>query len=258
MHILISNDDGVYSDGIACLAQAMSSLGQIWVVAPERARNAVGRALTLHRPLRVTQITDHTFAVDGTPSDCINIAINSLLPERPCLVVSGINRGANLADDIAYSGTVAAAFEATIFGIPAIAVSLACQKNCNFEPAARFTAKVAGAILEGGLPHGILLNINIPDTHGDDVAQYQITCQGRSIYESAVEKRVDPRGGIYYWIGGDGTRYENIPGSDADAVVHNCASITPVSTNLTHYAAFDFLRNLRIQETLVKTKAPLS
>jgi len=246
MHILLSNDDGIHAEGLACLEHAMVSLGEVWVVAPARARNAIGRALTLHRPLRVSQIADQKFSIDGTPSDCVNIAIKSLMPERPCLVVSGINRGANLADDIAYSGTAAAAFEAAILGIPAIAVSLACRAECNFSPAAAFAARIASAVLAGGLPRDTFLNINIPHTHDSNCSAYRITFQGRSIYDSIPDKRVDPRGDIYYWIGGDGTRYEDIPGSDADAVLHNCISITPVTTNLTQPAAFNFLRNLII------------
>jgi len=243
MHILLTNDDGIHAEGLRSLEQSMADLGEVWVVAPTGARNAIGRALTLHRPLRVLKITDHKFSIDGTPSDCVNLAVNSLLPEKPCLVVSGINRGANLADDISYSGTVAASFEATILGIPSLAVSLDCRSACNFAQAAVVAARISSAVLASGLPQDTFLNINIPHTLHSPLPPYQLTFQGRSIYDNVPDRRFDPRGGVYYWIGGDGTRYEHIPGSDADAVLRNCVSITPITTNLTQHAAFSFLKN---------------
>jgi 5'-nucleotidase len=242
MLILISNDDGIHSEGITALETALESLGQVWTVAPEQGMSAVGRALTLHRPLRATRIAERRIMVDGTPSDCVNLAVNGLLPEKPCLVVSGINKGANMADDIPYSGTVAAAFEATIWGIPAIAVSLACRKNFNFGPAALFAARVAGVVLARGLPPDTFLNINIPDTQGLLIEKYRFTHQGKSIYEGKIEKRVNPRGDSYYWIGGDGEQHHDIPGCDAEAVSDSCASITPIQTDHTNYKALELLR----------------
>ncbi len=242
MIILVSNDDGIHSEGIHALEAAMQSLGQVWTVAPEQGMSAVGRALTLHRPLRATQIADRRIMVNGTPSDCVNLAVNGLLPEKPGLVVSGINNGANMADDIPYSGTVAAAFEATIWGIPAIAVSLACRKNCDFGPAARFAARVAGAVLARGLPPDTFLNINIPNTQGRPIDSYRFTHQGKSIYEGKIEKRLNPRGETYYWIGGDGEQHHDIPGCDAEAVSNSCASITPIQTDHTNYKALELLK----------------
>jgi 5'-nucleotidase len=243
MLILLSNDDGIQSEGLHALEEALTGLGRIWTVAPSQGMSAVGRALTLHRPLRATAVAERRIMVDGTPSDCINLAVNSLLPEKPGLVVSGINKGANMADDIPYSGTVAAAFEATIWGIPAIAVSLACRKNFHFGPAAQFASRVAAAVLRHGLPPDTFLNINIPDTQGGAIAGYRFTHQGKSIYEGSIEKRMNPRGELYYWIGGDGDRHHAIPGSDTEAVSEACASITPIQTDLTNYKALEILRS---------------
>lgn len=243
MVILVSNDDGIHCEGIRALAEALHHLGQVWVVAPDQAMSAVGRAITLHRPLTATPVAERRIMVNGTPSDCVNLAVNGLLPERPGLVVSGVNQGANLADDIPYSGTVAAAFEATIWGIPAVAVSLACRKNPDFGPAARFAARVAQAVLREGLSPDTFLNVNVPDTTGRDIDAYLFTHQGKSIYEGAIEKRLNPRGEVYFWIGGDGERHHDIPGSDAEAIARGMASITPVQTDATNYKALEILRS---------------
>ena len=242
MIVLLSNDDGIASDGIVSLEEHLKTLGDVWTVAPERAQNAIGRALTLHRPLTVTELSERRFMVNGTPTDCINIAVNALLPEKPALVVSGINKGANLGDDISYSGTVAAAFEATILGIPALAVSLSGRKDFIFGPAARFTAKFAQSILQNGLPPDTFLNINVPDTQGAEITSCKITHQGRSIYDNTITEVIDPRKEKYYWIGGDGTRHKEIPGSDSDAVSQKHVSITPIKTDLTNYSAIKFLK----------------
>ncbi len=246
MIILVSNDDGIYSEGIRALAAALQGLGEVWTVAPDQAMSAVGRAITLHRPLTATAIADRCIMVNGTPSDCVNLAANGLLPEKPGLVVSGVNRGGNMADDIPYSGTVAAAFEATIWSIPAIASSLVCRAGCDFGPAARFTARVASALLENGLPQDTFLNINIPDTKGREITGYRFTHQGKSIYAGTIEKRMNPRGEPYYWIGGEDVGHRSIPGCDADAVVCMQASITPVQTDLTNYKALELLRSWSI------------
>ncbi len=243
MIILISNDDGIASEGLLSLKDSLQHLGEVWTVAPEKTQNAVGRALTLHRPLRVTALSDRKFMVNGTPSDCINLAINGILPEKPSLVVSGINKGTNLCDDISYSGTVAAAFEATILKIPAIAVSIPGNNGFIFGPAADFTAKLAETVLQNGLPSATFLNVNVPDTSGEKIRSCKITHQGKSIYSNTITKGVDPRGGKYYWIGGDGTSHMDIPGSDSDAVSRKYVSITPVSTDLTNYSAMNFLKN---------------
>ncbi len=242
MLILITNDDGINSEGLLSLGQSLQSLGKIWTVAPERAQNAVGRALTLHRPLRIVRVSENRFTVNGTPSDCINLAVNSILPEKPVLVVSGINKGANLCDDISYSGTAAAAFEATILGIPAFAISMPGKNNFDFGPAARFATKVAKTIIHHGLPSNTFLNINVPVTNGQEITCWEITHQGQSLYDNTIIEKTDPRGEKYYWIGGDGTKHRDLPGSDANSVAGNHASLTPVTTDVTNYAAIDTLK----------------
>jgi 5'-nucleotidase len=243
MIILITNDDGIDSPGIKSLTSYFNKLGELWVVAPDRERNAIGRALTLHRPLRVQNKTARRFAVNGTPSDCVNLAINRLLPEKPKLVVSGINKGGNLGDDISYSGTISAAFEATILGIPAFAISLATRKNFKFRPAALFAARLAKVILKQGLPPDTFLNVNVPDTDGREISSYKITRQGKSIYDNAIVEKVDPRGGKYYWLGGTDIKCKKISGSDFEAVSKGFVSITPLKTDHTNYSAIKLLKS---------------
>ena len=243
MIILISNDDGIDSQGLTCLESALQDTAEIWTVAPDGPQSASGRALTLHKPIRIDELSTRRYMVGGTPTDCVNIAINHLLPVKPDLVVSGINRGANLCDDITYSGTVAAAFEASILKIPAIAVSLSGKDNYIFGPAAEFAVRVAEFVLRNNLPPGVFLNINIPDTRGEKISAYKITHQGKSMYSGIITKRVDPRGRNYYWIGGDGSGHKKIAGSDSDAISNKCASITPVKTDLTDYSTIDTLKS---------------
>lgn len=247
MIILVSNDDGIHAEGLIRLAEALQAIGEVWIVAPDQPQNAVGRALTLHRPLRAVQVADRKIAVNGTPSDCVNLAMNGLLPEKPAVVVSGINHGANMADDIPYSGTVAAAFEATLWGTPAVAVSLHGKNSLDFSPAARFAVRVVRSVLAHGLPSDIFLNVNLPDTGGNDISSYRITKQGKSMYAGLIERRLNPRGEPYYWIGGDGTQFHDVPGSDAEAVLkYRCASITPIRIDCTDYASLDLLNTWRI------------
>lgn len=246
MIILLSNDDGIDSDGLTALARHLAPLGEIWTVAPAQVQNAMSRALTLHRPLRITEQGPRRFAVDGTPSDCVNIAIHGILPGPPALVVSGINKGPNLGDDITYSGTVAAAFEAAIHGIPALAVSLACRRDFRFDPAAAFTTQLATEVLQRGMLPRTLLNVNVPDTSGAPVSQYAITRQGRCRYDHTPVECRDPRGGRFCWIGGNEVSFEDMPGSDANAVLRNLVSITPITTDVTHDAALEKLKTMRL------------
>ncbi|HCY19768.1 MAG TPA: 5'/3'-nucleotidase SurE, partial [Deltaproteobacteria bacterium] len=160
--ILVSNDDGIHSEGIKALARALKRVGDVFVVAPDRERSAASHSLTLHRPLRVEKIGINSYAVDGTPTDCINIAVNGILKKRPDLVVSGINKGGNLGDDVTYSGTVSAAMEGTLLGIPSFAISLVSRENFYFNIAAKFAARLARHILKKGLPKDTLLNVNVP------------------------------------------------------------------------------------------------
>jgi len=246
MIFLLSNDDGINSSGLTALEKALCGIGEIWVVAPDRARNAIGRALTLHRPLRVEKITARHFAVNGTPSDCVNLAINGLLPEKPSLVVSGINKGANLGDDISYSGTISAAFEATLLGVPSFAISLAARNSFKFQPAALFAHKMAQQILHYGLPPDTFLNVNVPDTRGNEVRTCSITRQGKSIYDNSVIEKVDPRGGKYYWIGGNEIKFQQVDESDFQAISNGVISITPLKTDYTNYDLIDTLRKWKI------------
>src|SRR3990170_2377140 len=198
LRILVTNDDGIHSKGIIVLAKALREVGDVYVVAPDRERSAIAHSLTLHRPLRVEKIKKNFYAVDGTPADCVHIGVNAILPGRPHLVVSGINKGGNLADDITYSGTVSAAFEGTLLGIPSFAVSLVSRSHFRFDAAARFAARVARYIVRKGLPKNTLLNINVPNLDEKEIKSYKITQQGRWIHDGGgVIEKVDPRGKKY-------------------------------------------------------------
>ena len=235
MRILVTNDDGVQAQGIAVLADALQGLGEVWVVAPDRERSGASHSISLHSPLRLLSHGERRFAVDGTPGDCVYLAINHLFKdERPALVVSGINHGANLADDITYSGTVAAALEATMLGIPSVAVSL-CGRGAqrNFAPTAAFTRSLVEQVLAHPLPQGVLLNVNVPPE--SDGVRYRITRQGRRAYLQEVIEKIDPRGKPYYWIGGDELAHQDIPGSDCNAVYdEKVISVTPLHLDMTH------------------------
>src|SRR5882757_6024150 len=202
--ILVSNDDGIHSDGLRALHDALTSLDEVVVVAPDRERSAASHSLTLHRPLRSEEIRPGWHAVDGTPTDCVVLAVQAILAERPRLVVSGINRGPNLGDDVHYSGTVSAAMEGTLLGIPSIAVSLASRSDFRFEAAAQFAGRLAAYVLADGLPDNTLLNVNVPLTpEGEVPPRFELARLGRRRYGGTIEAKTDPRGRRYYWIGGD-------------------------------------------------------
>jgi len=231
--ILVSNDDGHTSEGIRALADAMEPLGEVWVVAPESQQSASSRSISLERPLRLREVRERWFAVDGTPTDCAYIAINHVMKAHPpALMVAGINHGPNLADDITYSGTVAGAIEASLIGVPSIAFSLASRREFEFGPAARFARQLAAAALERELPPGFLLNVNVPP--GVDTTRYVVTRLGKHSYGGGVEERTDPRGRRYYWIGGNEYQHEDIPGSDCNVVYEDREiSVTPLHLDLT-------------------------
>jgi 5'-nucleotidase len=234
--ILVTNDDGVRSPGIEALAAAMRRVGDVLIVAPDREQSAASHALTLQRPLRLEQVAPDTWAVDGTPSDAVYLGINAVLKgKRPDLVASGINLGANLGDDITYSGTVAAAMEGTLLGAPAFAVSIAARRNFHFATAAGFAERLARAILANGLPPATLLNVNVPNVPADPPIGHRVTRQGKRRYTDAVIDRTDPRGRTYYWIGGDELGFDPVDGTDAVTVLqHKLISVTPVHLDLTH------------------------
>ena len=237
MKLLVTNDDGILSGGIRALADSLSELGEVWVVAPDRERNAVSHALTLHRPLRITPLSRHHYSVNGTPADCVNIGVHFLLQEKPDLLISGINKGANVGNDINYSGTVAATVEGTLMGIPSFAISLAGEQSFRFQPAARFALRVARFILDKGLPPQTVLNVNVPDTGGEEIDQYILTTQDTQARTNTVEEKTDPRGGLYYWIGRihDGPEEESSKGTtDLQAIRQKVASVTPLTVVRTH------------------------
>ena len=231
--ILVSNDDGHASEGLKALAEALEDVGEVWVVAPESEQSAASRAISIHRPLRLRELRPRWYAVDGTPTDCSWLAINYVLKgRRPDLACSGINHGPNLADDVTYSGTVAAAMEASILGVPAIAFSLATRQSFDFASAARFARALVAAALEQKLPSRMLLNVNIPG--GVEPEGYVVTRLGKHSYGAEVVEKVDPRGRKYYWIGGNEYQHEDIPGSDCNVVLRErLVSVTPLHLELT-------------------------
>ena len=237
--ILITNDDGVHAPGLQALAQALRPLGEVHVVAPDREVSACSQSLTLKHPLRAERLEQRVHAVDGTPADCVNLAIVKLLPRRPDLVVSGINRGANLGDDIFYSGTVGGAREATFFGVPAIAMSLAARAELDFGPSAEFAARLAGHVLDRGLPERTLLNVNVPPGRPAGVA---VTVQGKREHEGTILEGLDPRRRTYYWIEEGRDRWVSDEMSDIFAIRKGLVSITPLQTDTTHHAVLAALR----------------
>jgi len=244
--ILVSNDDGIHSAGLAALAEALAAIGDVVVVAPDREQSACSHALTLHRPLRIDDAGPNRFAVDGTPTDCVNLAVNAILSEKPTLLVSGINRGANLGDDVTYSGTVSAAMEGTLLGVPSIAMSLIGRGPYDFGPAAAFAARLAAWVLATGLPPDTLLNVNVPpDKDGVPPNAVELTRMGRRRYGDAIVEKVDPRGRKYYWIAGDEVPFVAEEGTDFHAVQHGRISVTPIHLDLTNYPTLEQLAPLR-------------
>jgi len=225
------------------LAEALRELGSVYVVAPDRERSAAGHSLTLSHPLRVERVGTRIYAVDGTPTDCVNLAVNGILRgKKVSLVASGINKGGNMGDDITYSGTVSAAMEGTLLGIPSIAVSLVSRNHFRFESSARFTCEVAKKVLRDGIPKDTLLNINVPNVDSKEIRGVRVTRQGKRIYGDAIVEKRDPRGRKYYWIGGDSLEREDIPGSDLEAVEERFVSVTPLQLDMTDYATIRALR----------------
>ena len=247
MHILVTNDDGIHAPGITALAMALTRVGEVTVVAPDRERSAVGHALTLHHPLRAMELGPNRFAVDGTPTDCVNLGILTLLARRPDIVVSGINRGGNLGDDITYSGTVSAAMEATLMGIPALAVSLVTSgPGEHYDAAAAVAARLAEMVRVRGLPPDTFLNVNVPDRPEPELLPPRVTTQGKRRYEGAIVDKVDPRGRSYYWIGSAVPEFLDLEGSDYHAIARGHISVTPLHLDLTNYASLDVLRSWQL------------
>lgn len=243
--ILVTNDDGVRSEGLAALAEALTDLGEVTIVAPLVETSAIGHALTLRRPLRLERIAERVYAVDGTPTDCVNIGVITVLKGVPNLVVSGINKGWNLGDDVTYSGTVAGAMEGALLGAPAIAVSLQrSDEGFDFTAAARAAAALAAAVLRRGLPPRTFLNVNVPRGIPRGV---RVTTQGKRNHVTAVAEKVDPRGQPYYWIEEGLNHWEPHELSDYHAVRAGYISVTPLHPDLTNYAALDHVEDLSLE-----------
>jgi 5'-nucleotidase len=240
--ILITNDDGIYSEGLRKLAEALDDLGEVLIVAPDREQSAASHALTLNRPLRLLQLEENEWIVDGTPTDCVNLAVLQLMKDhRPDIVVSGINFGPNLGDDVTYSGTISAAFEGALLNIPSIALSALVGEHFSFGPCAEFAAELTRYVLNQERDPHIILNVNFP------VADFQgvrVTRLGKRVYSEGVVERLDPRGRKYYWIGGDPPTWHPGEGTDFEAVQHGYVSITPLHLDLTHHQSIPRLKPL--------------
>ncbi len=255
MKILISNDDGIFSKGILKLARALQKVGDVTVVAPLTEQSAVGHAITMKIPLRVTEHHHNGeffgFAVDGTPADCVKMGIRNILKESPDIVVSGINHGSNTAVNIVYSGTVSAAREAAIMDVPAIAISVASHKPKHFEFACNLTAELAKQVVEKGLPTGTCLNVNVPDLPESEIKGVLVTKQGKSKWDDVYEERIDPYGNKYYWLTGKLIETEdNSIESDQKAVKSGYAAITPIHFDLTDYKTYEEMKSWDIENKL--------
>lgn len=252
MRILVSNDDGIGAPGIGNLARALATEHEVYVVAPDRERSAMGHALTLHRPLRAEPYdmgggVAGAWATSGTPSDCVKLAIGALLDQQPDMIVSGINRGPNLGADVLYSGTVSAALEGCINGFPAVAFSLASFSDLGYERAAEFARSLVSQLAGRTLPPKFLLNVNLPALEGEGYKGVKVTKLGIRRYQDVFEKRTDPRGRTFYWLAGEAIETGEDADSDVVAVRSNYVSITPIQYDLTHYPMLDPLKNWNIQ-----------
>ncbi len=251
MKILVTNDDGIASPGLHALGSALKSLGDVYIVAPDRERTAVGHALTLHKPLRITRMSARVFAINGTPTDCVNLAVKKVLGAMPALLVAGINRGVNLGDDVTYSGTVSAALEGTILEVPSIAVSQEGDKKFRFDVAAAYARRVAKLVLEYGLPEETLLNVNVPDRARAAIKGVRVTTLGRRRFTNPIVEKIDPHGRKYYWIAGTRVAWGRRADSDHEALRRGMVSVTPIHLDVTHYGA---LEQLRGWESLLEEK----
>ncbi len=248
MIVLLTNDDGINADGIQALKAAFLGVpgAEVYVVAPDRERSASGHSITIHHPLQVEEVDageagGRSFAINGTPADCVKLGVKALLPETPQVIVSGINRGPNLGTDVFYSGTVSAAVEGIILGIPSIAVSLTAFENLDYSFAARFAVYLTGEILARGLPENTLLNVNVPPLGEEEIAGVTVTRLGKRPYENIFERRFDPRGKLYFWLAGENLTLDDGPDTDVGAIKDNLVSVTPVHLDLTNHEVVSLL-----------------
>ncbi|MFQ5525385.1 MAG: 5'/3'-nucleotidase SurE [Thermoanaerobaculia bacterium] len=242
--VLVTNDDGVFSEGLIRLQEQLADVADVTVVAPDREQSASGHSLTLDRPLRMRKLEEGVYSVDGTPTDCVNLAVQWLLKDDPPdLVVSGINFGWNLGDDVTYSGTVSATFEGTLLGIPSVAFSQEVREQFSFENAARFAKRLVAALSTRKLPPDLLLNVNVP---AGEIRGVSLTRLGRRIYEQSVVEKFDPRGRRYFWLAGKPVWQEDT-GTDMEATANGRISITPLHLDLTDYRGLDSYEWLRAE-----------
>ncbi len=242
MIVLLTNDDGVNAKGLLALKKELSRIGQVWAVAPDREQSATSHSLTLQHPLRINKIGERFYSVDGTPTDAVMLAVHAILKRRPDILISGINHGPNMGDDVSYSGTVAAAMEGTILNIPSIAVSNVNWDAKHFESAARFVRKLAKFVLENGLPQYTFLNVNVPDRR-QAAKGYKITRLGKRVYSDVVIEKIDPRGRNYYWIGEQTPIWEKkADDTDFAAIKKGYISITPLHLDTTDYRAMEEIK----------------
>jgi 5'-nucleotidase len=235
VRILLSNDDGYFAPGLMLLAEVLAPLAEVTVVAPERDRSGSSNSLTLDRPLSVRKAQNGFFFVNGTPTDCVHIAVTGLLPELPDIIISGINYGANVGDDTIYSGTVAAATEGFLLGIPSIAVSLVAEGGGHLRTAGRVAAELVARLQKRALPAPVLLNVNVPDIEYERLAGFSVTRLGKRHKAEPVIKSTTPRGDVVYWIGAAGSAQDAGEGTDFHAIAGNRVSITPLQVDLTRY-----------------------
>ena len=240
--ILVTNDDGIHSAGLTMLVRALGRVGEVWVVAPDRERTAAGHAVTLHKPLRIHEMGKRMYAVNGTPVDCVNLALLNILPKRPHLLVSGINKGVNLGDDVLYSGTVSAAVEGTILGIPSMAVSQEGRDQFYFATGAHYAVRVARLILRRGLPEETLVNLNVPNRTFETVTGVRVTCLSRRRFENPIIEKTDPHGRSYFWIAGTRVSWSRNKDADHEAIAEGAVSLTPLHLDSTNYGVLDQLR----------------
>jgi 5'-nucleotidase len=240
--ILVTNDDGIFSEGIKLLAEELSAIAEVWVVAPDREQSAMGHALTLSRPLRLQKVAERSYAVDGTPTDCVNLGVHWVLKDDPPdLICSGINFGLNLGDDVTYSGTVSATFEGTLMGIPSIAFSQEIALGFSFARGAAFARAFVSEVLADALPPDVLLNVNIPAA---EIQGVSFTRLGRRSYSQSIVEKIDPRGRKYYWIAGI-PKWQADTGTDHEAVSNGRVSVTPLHLDLTYYPGLERLSSLK-------------
>ncbi|MDZ7362644.1 MAG: 5'/3'-nucleotidase SurE [candidate division KSB1 bacterium] len=251
-HILLTNDDGIFAPGLYALYESLSTIAEVSVVAPDSEKSAVGHAITITDPLRVTPFEKFGkffgHAVNGTPADCVKLAYFALLERKPDLVVSGINYGSNTGINIIYSGTVSAATEGTILGIPSFAISLTTFKNADFTYAAKFAAKLVPLMLKNSLPRGTFLNVNVPNVPESQIRGVAVTRMGMAIYDDKYDKRLDPRNRVYYWLTGSKLEFEEDEEVDDGAIEKNMVSITPIHYDLTNHRVLDEVRRWEIEK----------